>query len=73
MVLHQQLASQGLEKHSSHRSELATRLEEQMRDLIEGKHYKQALSLCEKRIKKEGSQDFLLVRCSLGNPKYNFD
>ena len=40
----------------------AKRYDQQLAALIEGKNWKQALSLCEKRIKKGGQIEELLVR-----------
>ncbi len=39
----------------------SNRLDQQLQDLIEGQNWKQALALCEKRIKKGENSDKLLV------------
>lgn len=42
-------------------SSAASRREKQLQELLEGKNFKQALSLCEKSIKKGDKSEQLLV------------
>lgn len=42
-------------------SPAARRREKQLQELLEGKNFKQALSLCEKNIKKGDKSEHLLV------------
>ena len=45
----------------------SNRLDQQLQDLIQGQHWKQALSLCEKRMKKGDKSDKLLVSYTILN------
>ena len=47
---------------SQQQNAVSNRLAQQLQDLIQGQNWKQALSLCEKRIKKGDKSDQLLVR-----------
>ena len=46
---------------SQQQNTASSRLDQQLQDLIEGQNWKQAISLCEKRIKKGDKSDRLLV------------
>ena len=54
---------------SQQQNAVSNRLDQQVQDFVSGQNWKQAINLCEKRIKKGDKSDKLLVSATIPNEK----